>query len=481
LRNTLRYIFSFSENIPLFGHFFFPDFITHDFAQFHHEILEIMNSPTSDAVAAPRGHGKSTLVGLIYLIWTIVNKKEKYIVYVSANHSKTVQFLDPIRAELKNNKLLQWCYHIGMSNVKDEEGKDREDCYDILGVRVEAVSFEKNLRGFKYRASRPTLIIGDDIETDERVINPDIRLKDEHKLNKIIIPSLDPAIGRFKMIGTILHWDCLLVKKIRTYRGKIYKACDIDLNDILWSELFTKEILQKRKEEIGSVAFASEFLNNPVESGYSIIKGDWIRGCFDENKSYNMDSQGDSKYLGCDFAFGDRVVNDKSAFVSVVSSNDTFIIHAIETLKGRSITEQFEIIQGLHNKNKYTEVVMEENSIKSMSKELYRYTFPYYLIWTGATDSAAKIKGDIQFEDKRHTVGKKAMILRLATLIENKKIVIPYRTDDDKRISNQLYEELTTFALNDGKLVEVGIHADIPIALAMAMERATDTGYVISW
>jgi len=58
----------------VFAHYFFKEFITHEFGQFHHEILEIMNKPTSDAVAAPRGHGKSTLVGLVYLIWLIVKQ-----------------------------------------------------------------------------------------------------------------------------------------------------------------------------------------------------------------------------------------------------------------------------------------------------------------------------------------------------------------------------------------------------------------------
>lgn len=444
-----------------------------------------MNKPTSDAVAAPRGHGKSTLVGLVYLIWLIVNRKEKYIVYISANHSKTVQFLDPIRNELKHNNLLKWCYSVNVKSVRSEEGKDREDCYDILGCRIEAVSFEKNLRGFKYGASRPTLIICDDIETDERVINPEIRLKDEFKLNKIIIPSLDPQIGRMKMIGTILHWDSLLIKKIRTYSGKIYKACEEDLTNILWNDLFTKEILLKRKSEIGSVSFASEFLNNPIESGSSIIKGEWIRNNYDDTISYDDLYPEHERYLGCDFAFGDRVTNDKTAFigVNVKETTDKYYLNALSVYKGLSITEQFELISELHKRYKFKDVCMEENSIKGMSKDLRYYDFPYYLLWTGATDPAAKFKDkDHEFEDKRHTIGKKSMILRLATLIENNKIVFPYKTEKDKQLTHQIYEELVTFALNDGKLVEVGIHADIPIAIAMVTERINNkkvVGYAV--
>lgn len=490
-RKTLTYIFSFEENIDLFSYYFFPDYANKAVAPFHEEIYQFMFDKGDGAMGAPRGHGKSTVVGLFFLMFLIVNKLESYIVYVSANYSKTVQFLEPIRTEFKNNERLRFVYgEVNLKNAFDNAGRDREDCFDVMGCRIEAASFDQNIRGFKYGPSRPSLIILDDIETDERVINPDLRLKDENKLNKIIIPSLDATKGRIKMIGTILHWDSLLVKKIRLYRGKIYKACNIkkedgkvSFTDILWPELFPPEKLEQIYKSIGSVAFSSEMLNNPIENEASLIKGEWIRGCYDESRSYGEDLivDGNSRHLGCDFAFGDRVTNDKSAFVDVVGSDGIYSITHIDTYKGLSITEQFEIISKMHKDHNYDEVVMEENSIKSMSKNLYEYEFPYYLIWTGTTDTASKLKPDIEFGDRRHTVGKKAMILRLATQFENGTISIPYKTEADKKITNQLYEELTTFALNDGKLVEIGVHADIPIALGMALERAVEPPGVIDF
>ncbi|MEK0330802.1 MAG: hypothetical protein QQN49_06135, partial [Nitrosopumilus sp.] len=207
LKEVLRYIFSFKENITVFSQVFFPETVTNKIPDFHHEIYEFLFSEGNGAIAAPRGSGKSSVTGIIYLTFCIVNKLEKYIVYVSQNHSKTVQFIDPIRNEFKNNEMLRFVYgDLTPSKSRDEFGKDREDCFDVGGCRVEAVSFEKNLRGFKWNNTRPTLIIGDDIESDERVLNPDLRLKDKNKLNKVIIPSLDIA-GRYKMIGTMLHLD----------------------------------------------------------------------------------------------------------------------------------------------------------------------------------------------------------------------------------------------------------------------------------
>ena len=477
----LRRIFSFPENIDTYAYYVFPEAVNTKTPSFHKEVYDFLMSPGDGAIAAPRGHAKSTLAGLIYLSWCVLNYQEKYIVYVSSNHSKTVQFLDPIREAFKHNQRLRFIYGDVMTNVKGDDGRDREDCYDIMGCRVEAVSFEKNLRGFKYQHTRPTLIICDDIESDDRVLNPDLRLKDSYKLDKIIIPSLDPVKGRMKMIGTVLHWDSLLVKKIRLYNGSIYKACDQDFKNILWPDYWTEERLRAKKESIGSVSFSSEFLNNPIENEASLIKHDWIKRCFDENTSYG-DVKGGVKYLGVDFAFGDRAVNDSTVFCATNSVNNKHLVFGLDWYKGLSITEQFDMIESSHKNNVYKEVVLEENSIKGMSKELKNYKFPYYLVWTSGSDPASRLKDGPEFDDKRHTIGKKNFILRLATLFENEKIILPYKNDDDKAKSNRLAEELMTFALSDGKLVEVGIHADAPIALGMALERAIEKPeYGWSW
>ena len=280
LRELLQEIFSHRENIETFSEVIFPNTITNKIPDFHREIYNFLFDEGNSALAAPRGHGKTSTVGLIFTTFSIVNKLEKYIVYMSENHTKTVQFIDPIRYEFKNNKMLRFIYgDLTPQNVKGDDGKDREDCFDVGGCRVEAVSFEKNLRGFKYRNMRPTLIIGDDIESDERVLNPELREKDRNKLNKIVIPALD-INGRFKFIGTILHSYSLLKNKIDLYKGKIFKACDVGMENLLWPDRFTKEKLKKIKEDIGSVSFQQEYLNDPIDNTSSLIKREWIEQCF---------------------------------------------------------------------------------------------------------------------------------------------------------------------------------------------------------
>jgi len=478
----LRKVFENPENIDTFAYFFFPETVTNTIPEFHMELYRELFDKENNAFAAPRGHGKSSLTGIVFLIFSILNKMEKYIVYISQNHSKTVQFLDPIRYEFKNNKLLKFVYgDLSMKTNKDEDGRDREDCFDVNGIRVEAVSFEKNLRGFKYGNMRPTLIIGDDIEDDTRVLNPELRVKDQNKLNKVIIPSLD-IDGRFKMIGTILHYDSLLVSKIKLHGGKIFSA--ISDGKILWEERFTEEKLDKIKHNIGSIAFQQEYLNDPIDNTSALIKREWIEECLDKDLSYREAQQleYDLKFQGTDFAFSDRVTADSSAFVSVGQQGDSIIVFDVQTKQGMSIFEQMTFLrEDLHAKYQYDSLGLEENSIKSISKDIDQWDMPVTLFWTGATDPANKrIPGkDYDFLGKRHTVGKIALIMRLGTAFENNRFRIPYKTEEDRRITDKLISECISYALAEGKLVEAGVHPDIPIGLGYALELINNYNAVI--
>lgn len=479
---SLRFVFSFHHNILPFCEFFLPHAFSAKFCPVHEEVIDEFKKPNNSAVALPRGHGKSTLIGLGYALWLIVNKLEDYFVYTSQNNQKTIQFLEPIQFECKYNKLLRWVYpELDPKKVHDEEeGVDRRDCFDIMSMRIQALSFEKNVRGVKFGVRRPSLIILDDIEDDERVINPELRMKDANKLNRQIIPALSPT-GRIKMIGTILHLNSLLVQKINLWDGKIYRAIQDD-GTVLFPTLWSKEKLDAKKYDIGSTEFEQEYQNNPVDNTKSIIKSDWIKSSFDESVSYGDESEYDERVIGCDFAFADRITADKSAFLGLGKHYDSkrskniytplFII----TEKGLSTTQQFDYLQHLSTFHNIREVVMEENSIRSMSTELVNYDFDPVLYWMSNNDPspeqiAKREEENIVHGTKRYTIGKKNAILRLATLFENGLIRLPYKTADDKRRSNWLKDELTTFALKEGKLVETGIHSDIGIALLIAVER----------
>jgi hypothetical protein len=474
-KNLLRYWFRSPKNIDVFSKFIFPEYILGNVPNFHREFYDFLLSKEDGGLAAPRGHAKSTTCGLVFIAWNYCYRIKKYIVYISQNHEKTTQFIEPHRTEPKENKRMRWLYgDLTCKAIVGDNGKDREDCIDINGCRIQALSFEKNIRGIKFKNMRPDLIIGDDIEDDQRIKNPILRNNDKEKLNKAILPSLDIVSGVFKMIGTILHLDSLLMKKIKEYNGKIYRAEDDD-GKILWDEYFTRERLDKKRKSIGSVAYQQEYLNNPVDNETSVIKSEWVRACYDYDYDLTYEAM-DEVYLGVDFAFSDRISADDSAFVDVGIKRDRYgntkkYVLNIRWEHGKSLPEQIDIVKDMYWQKKYNMIGFEENSIKSYSKDINDLNMPIRMFWTGSRDAPNNSNKTISYS-------KDNAVERLGVEFENQMWVIPYNTESQQRKADKLLSELTSWAKENGKLIELGVHPDSPIGMILVNELlGTNVGF----
>ncbi len=58
------------------------------------------------AIAAPRGHAKSTIVSLVYVLWCVLYEKEHLILIVSNSEPQAVNLLKDVKDQLKNNPLI---------------------------------------------------------------------------------------------------------------------------------------------------------------------------------------------------------------------------------------------------------------------------------------------------------------------------------------------------------------------------------------
>ena len=188
------------------------------------------------------------------------------------------------------------------------------------------------------------------------------------------------------------------------------------------------------------------------------------------------------KTLGVDFAFSDRVTADDSAFTSLGKRDEFIYLIGSQKEHGLSVYEQMKIVKNeLHEKYNYDQIGLEENSIKGISKDIQSWNLPITLFWTAAADPADRLKPGYDWSKKRHTVGKINLIMRLGTAFENKRFVIPYKTEADKERADRILAECTSFALSDGKLVEAGIHPDIPIAMGYALELIENNSVVFDF
>lgn len=127
--------------------------------EFHRELWE---AACSDhplvAVAAPRGHGKSTALTHCYTLAACLFKDRRYVIIVSDTYEQAVLFLQDIRKELITNDDLISLF--GIEKIeKDAENDLIVRLKDNHKFRITAKGAEQRMRGLKWDGARPDLIV----------------------------------------------------------------------------------------------------------------------------------------------------------------------------------------------------------------------------------------------------------------------------------------------------------------------------------
>jgi len=187
------------------------------------EIVASEKSET-DAIAAPRGEAKSTLVSQLFVLWCLVTGRKRYPVIVMDSIDQAYPMLEAIKAELQFNPRL-------LMDFPEACGQGRVWQAGTIVTRndakVQVAGAGKKLRGLRHGPYRPDLCVLDDIENDEQVANPEQRDKRQAWISKTVLP-LGGAGAKFDVvyIGTILHHDSVLSRTLANplWRSARFKA-----------------------------------------------------------------------------------------------------------------------------------------------------------------------------------------------------------------------------------------------------------------
>ncbi len=100
------------KNLLSFAKTYFKHYCKLDFAPFQVELLDYLQEATLKrgrqlAVAAPRGNAKSSLVSMIYVLWSVCYKYESYILIFSSTKDQSEKLLSHIKDELSTNEELK--------------------------------------------------------------------------------------------------------------------------------------------------------------------------------------------------------------------------------------------------------------------------------------------------------------------------------------------------------------------------------------
>lgn len=253
------------------------------------------------AIQAPRESAKSTIAAFLYVTHQIVFKNKRFIVIVQNTYSKSKETLNNIKDEIKNNPMLQEDF--GIEVKRDQEGDSILVHPDGHAIRILCKGADQigGVRGEKFGAYRPDLILIDDLEDDDMVRNPERRIVLQALYDEALVPAGDREICQHIAIGTILHDDSLMAKLVSKeeypeyaklfFRARFENSLTKQLES-LWESKWTLEQLNELERTKPEV-FAKEYQGDPViGSMQKFMKEDFRRWALEDGHYVLYNSEG---------------------------------------------------------------------------------------------------------------------------------------------------------------------------------------------
>ena len=351
-----------------FGKHYLSHYFTRPSPPFHRQLSELWRrrvmkgkDPISDcaailtekgtrsAIAAPRGHAKSTVMSLQNVLHAALYGYKQYILLISDTETQATGFLDAIKYELETNERLQ-------EDFGEQACKPWKSSSILLanGCRIDAVGSGQKLRGRRNYERRPDLILCDDIENDEGVRTAEQRKKTADWFWKAVCKSGD-SYTDILVIGTILHHDSLLANLLENpgFQSSKYQALlresasplweewqrlACDLSDsrrlktahaffykhrkemlagtkVLWPEKWSYYDLCLMRLTEGEASFNSEMQNQPINPEDCLFSPQWFR--YYNPAELDFRSPAFRFYGYCDPSLGRSASSDYSAIITL--------------------------------------------------------------------------------------------------------------------------------------------------------------------
>lgn len=245
------------------------------FTVLHDDIFDLIDSGAPlIAIAAPRGIGKTSLVGLAKTTKNILYRDSNFIPYVSCSHDAAMLQTENLKRELTSNQIIRKIFGaIKTKNVSDMDESFSKKSWVGLDTLVMPRGAGQQIRGILYKNYRPDLIIIDDFEDPEAVHNENLRKKYKEWFHADLLKATSRFDKNFQIIyiDTLKHEDSLLQDLLDNpdWESIRLEICD-DNYEPTAPEFFSKEDIIKeveyhRHEGILDV-FYREYRNLPIST-----------------------------------------------------------------------------------------------------------------------------------------------------------------------------------------------------------------------
>ncbi len=420
-----------------FFHIYLHDYVKFKTADFQKEIINIAEDQTlkNAFIVAFRGSAKSTLATLALPLWSIVGKhKKNFIIIISQTQSQARLILSNIRRELETNQLFIKDFGHLSTDPSNSEWNSSTIVLGKSGIRISVYSTGESIRGIRHLATRPDLIIGDDLEDLASVKNKEIRNQNFDWFTGDVMPLGDRET-KLIVIGNLLHEDSLMMKikngiANNTLDGKFFEYPLVSLdNKIAWPGKYPtqKEITEERKKIGNNIAWHREYLLQILPPEDRIIHYEWIK--FYDQLPLNIQANLVSYVISVDPAISEKDTADKTAIlVGAIYKSKNFHYLYITDIYNLQINfpttkEMIEKLSNTVNPKHKTVILVEQVGYQE------------------ALIQALKTEGYPVEGINPHGRDKRARLSVASSYVKNGNVFFP------KNRSNELVDQLTNFGV----------------------------------
>lgn len=327
IAEILQKFLEHKDNLVGLSRLLFPHYHTHSPSPLHYRLSDLLlKSEDSIGLAFPREYAKSTYLTVFFFAWNLIFGKYRYIMYVTSSEDNAKEQLENAVVELISHPILKQL----ISRVKTDNSTVFEyENYAGETFKIKCVGQGTRVRGTRYGASRPDIIIIDDMEDAKYMRSEAYRLEVKRWFNSDIKGLSVEA--RIFLSGTILHDDSLLnniiknpplVPKFNTF---LFGVLD-ENGQSTWESKFPLELINRMEEDARSIgeldAYYMERHNICLAPENQIFKQEYFR--YFDNQTFDMMKGNVYYFTSIDLASSTGEHADYTAIVTVAVNADNY-------------------------------------------------------------------------------------------------------------------------------------------------------------
>jgi len=289
---TREILYNCSQSTEVLAKTFFPERFELEFVEaVHRPIFDLIDGPDNKvAIAAPRGWGKTSIVGLALQARHILFELSDFVCYINKSHDAACLQTENLRRELVTNKAIKHFFGSVKSRGANKDEFDEtfsKKAWVAFNTLVWPRGAGQQVRGVLFKNSRPGLFVIDDLEDPEHIESEDYRRKTYAWLYADVIKAV-PRIGakaltyKVVYIDTLKHQDSALQKLLDSSEWKSVRleACDDEFHSVAPSFMSDEAIQKEWEEHVASGqtdVFFRELRNLPISTKDASFQDDYYK------------------------------------------------------------------------------------------------------------------------------------------------------------------------------------------------------------